>query len=92
MKRVLWLGVGLAVGVLVYRAVARKAAAFTPQGIAASARDTAGGLVGSVRSFIDDVRDGMAEREDQIHAAFAEGVALDEELEDFDPEEGSYRR
>lgn len=95
MKRVLWLGVGLAVGVLVYRAVARKAAAFTPQGIAASARDTAGGLVGSVRNFIEDVRDGMAEREDQIHAAFAEGVALDQdedEFGDFDPEEGSYRR
>jgi hypothetical protein len=90
MKRVLWLGIGLAVGALVFRAVSKKAAAFTPQGMAASARDTAGGLVGSVRSFIEDVREGMAEREDQIHAAFAEGVALDEDG-DFDPEEGSYR-
>ena len=89
MRRVLWLGVGLAVGVLVYRAVAKKAAAFTPHGIAASARDTAGGLLGSVRNFVDDVRDGMAEREEQIHAAFTEGVALDE-FGDFDPEEGSY--
>ena len=90
MRRVLWLGIGLAVGALVFRAVSKKAAAFTPQGMAASARDTAGGLVGSVRSFIEDVREGMAEREDQIHAAFAEGVALDEDG-DFDPEEGSYR-
>jgi hypothetical protein len=90
MKRVLWLGIGLAVGALVFRAISKKAAAFTPQGMAASARDTAGSLVGSVRSFIDDVREGMAEREDQIHAAFAEGVALDE-YGDFDPEEGSDR-
>jgi hypothetical protein len=90
MKRVLWLGIGLAVGVLVYRAVAKKASAFTPHGLAASARDTAGGFVDSIRSFVEDVRDGMAEREDQIHAAFAEGVALDE-FGDFDPEEGSYR-
>jgi hypothetical protein len=90
MKRLLWLGVGLAVGVLVYRAVAKKAATFTPQGIAASARDSAGGLVDSVRSFVEDVRDAMAEREDQIHAAFAEGVALDE-FGEYDPEEGSHR-
>ena len=89
-KRLLWLGIGLAVGALVVRAVTKKAQAFTPHGIAASARDSAGGLVGSVRSFVDDVRAGMAEREEQIHAAFVEGTALDEGG-DFDPEEGNYR-
>jgi hypothetical protein len=101
MKRLLWLGVGLAVGALVFRAVSKKAASLTPGGLAASARDTAGGWVDSVRSFVDDVRDGMAEREEEIHAAFLDGVALDDpglddsgldELGDFDPEEGSYRR
>jgi hypothetical protein len=80
-KRVLWLGVGLAVGALVVRAVTKKVHTLRPAGLAASARDTAGGLVGSVRSFVDDIRDGMAEREEQIHAAFAEGVALDSDLE-----------
>jgi hypothetical protein len=90
MRRVLWLGIGLAVGALVFRAAAKKAAAFTPGGLAANARDTAGGLAESVRSFVDDIRDGMAEREDQILAAFHDGVALDE-FGDFDPEEGSYR-
>jgi hypothetical protein len=89
-KRVLWLGVGLAVGVLVYRAVSRKVAAYSPSGLAASARDSAGGLVASVRNFVADVRDGMAEREEQIHAAFADGEVLDE-FGDFDPEEGNYR-
>ncbi len=83
MKRVVWLGIGLAVGALVFRAVSRKARAYTPTGIAATARDSAGGLVQSVRSFIDDVRDGMAEREDEIHNAFLEGVSL---------EEGDHRR
>jgi hypothetical protein len=86
MRRLLWLGVGLAVGALVVRAVSKKARAFTPQGIAASARNSAGGLVGSVRTFVDDVRDGMHEREDQINAAFVNGDALD-----LDLEEGSYR-
>lgn len=83
MKRVLWLGIGLAVGALVFRAVTKKARAYSPSGLVESARDSAGGLVESVRSFIDDVRDGMAEREDEIHAAFTDGVSL---------EEGDYRR
>ena len=86
MRRLLWLGVGLAVGGLVVRAAAKKARAFTPAGIASSARNSAGGLAGSVRTFVDDVRDGMHEREDQIHAAFVKGEALD-----LDLEEGSYR-
>jgi len=83
MKRVVWLGIGLAVGALVFRAVSRRARAYTPTGLAASARDSASGLVEGVRSFIDDVRDGMAEREDEIHNAFLEGVSL---------EEGDYHR
>jgi hypothetical protein len=90
MKRVLWLGVGLAVGALVFRALSKKAQAFTPGGIAASARNSAGGLVGSVRSFVDDVRDAMAEREEEIHSAFTDGIVLDEyEMEE---DEGSERR
>jgi hypothetical protein len=90
-KRVLWLGVGLAVGALVFRALSKKAQAFTPGGIAASARNSAGGLAGSVRSFVDDVRDAMAEREEEIHAAFADGVVLLPEEEEIE-EEGSERR
>jgi hypothetical protein len=87
MKRVLWLGVGLAVGALVFRALSKKAAAFTPGGIAASARNSAGGVLGSVRSFVDDVRDGMAEREEEIHAAFTDGILLA-----TDEEEGTESR
>jgi hypothetical protein len=84
----LWLGIGLAVGALVVRAVTKKARAFTPQGLAASARDSATGVLGSVREFIDDVREGMVEREADIHAAFAAGDPLDEDLYP----EGQHRR
>jgi hypothetical protein len=89
MRRMLWLGVGLAVGALVVRAVTKKARAFTPGGIAGSVRQSAVGLTGSVRTFVQDVRDGMAEREADIHAALAEGIQLDEDLY---PEEGKHRR
>ncbi|MDQ7907951.1 hypothetical protein RB614_25835 [Phytohabitans sp. ZYX-F-186] len=83
MRRLLWLGVGLAVGALVVRKVTQKAQSYTPGGIAASLSESAGGLVESVRSFVDDVRVGMAEREQEIHEAIEAGVHL-EELEDDD--------
>lgn len=73
MKRLLWLGVGLAVGALVVRKLTHTANELTPSGIATSLSQSAGGLVESMRSFVDDVRDGMTEREQQIQQAFAEG-------------------
>jgi hypothetical protein len=84
MKRLLWLGVGLAVGALVVRKLTRKANEFTPSGIATSLSQSAGGLVESMRSFVDDVRVGMTEREDQIHQAFADGELYDEGPAEFD--------
>jgi hypothetical protein len=73
MKRLLWLGVGLAVGAILVRKATKKANEFTPSGIATSLSESAGGLVESLRSFVEDVREGMAEREQEIHAAFAAG-------------------
>ena len=90
MKRMLWLGIGLAVGALVVRAVSKKARAYSPHGIAASARDSGRNLVDTVRDFVDDVRDGMHEREQELHDAFAEGISIDEfdaaDPDDLDPD------
>jgi hypothetical protein len=82
MRRLLWLGVGLAVGALVVRAVNKKMQAFTPSGIAGSVQESAVGLLDSVRSFVDDVRDGMAEREAEIHEAFTAGTLLEDHEEE----------
>lgn len=87
MKRLLWLGAGLAIGALVVRAVSKKAQSYTPQGIAASARDTGVNLLDSVRDFVDDVRDGMHEREQELQAAFADGVMLTDEFADEQPDD-----
>jgi hypothetical protein len=93
MKRLLWLGVGLAVGALVVRAVTKKAQSLTPSGLASSARESAGGLLGSIRSFADDVRVGMAEREQELHEAFVYGETLPEdEYGPLDDLEGFSRR
>ena len=87
MKRLLWLGVGLAVGAIVVRKVTRKANEFTPTGIATSLSQSAGGLVESLRSFVDDVREGMAEREGEIHEAFAAGELYQDEFADLREDE-----
>jgi hypothetical protein len=82
MKRLLWLGAGIAVGVIVMRKVSQAMRAVAPSSIAGQARESAVGLVGSVRDFISDVRDGMAEREALIQEAFERGVTLDELIDD----------
>ncbi|HLV59507.1 MAG TPA: hypothetical protein VKY81_11680 [Natronosporangium sp.] len=69
MKRLFWLGAGLAIGALVFRALSRRAASYTPRGLAAAARDSGRHLLDAVRDFADDVRDGMHERERELHAA-----------------------
>jgi hypothetical protein len=94
MKRLLWLGAGLAVGAIVVRKLTRKADAFTPSGIAASLSESAGGLVESLRSFVEDVRDGMAEREGEIHQAFAAGELSGDQFADLrdDAQDGSHGR
>jgi hypothetical protein len=83
MKRLLWLGIGLAVGAVIVRKVTRKANEFTPSGIATSLSESAGGLVESLRSFVEDVREGMAEREGQINEAFAAGELYEDEFADL---------
>ncbi|MFC7549824.1 hypothetical protein [Plantactinospora sp. GCM10030261] len=82
MRRLLWLGIGLAVGALVVRKAARTAQAYTPAGIASTAAESIGGLAESLRSFVEDVRDGMAEREQEIHEAFADGVLYEDQFAD----------
>ena len=90
MRRLLWLGVGIAVGVITMRKVSQAMRAVAPSSIAGQARESAVGLVGSVRDFITDVRDGMAEREAQIQEAFAQGVTFDELIDDeYESENGA---
>ncbi|GGL13517.1 hypothetical protein [Mangrovihabitans endophyticus] len=82
MKRLLWLGVGVAVGAVAVRKLTKKANQFTPSGIATSLSESAGGLVESLRSFVEDVREGMAERQDEIREAFAAGELYEDEFAD----------
>jgi len=89
-KRLLWLGIGLAVGALVVRHVTKTVQAYSPSSLAGSARESAVGIVGSVRDFVADLREGMAEREAEIHTAFEQGISLDELAERYDELDEEY--
>lgn len=98
-KRVFWLGLGVAVGVIAVRQVSKAMQAYTPANLAGSAKNSAAGVLDSVRDFVTDVRMGMAEREDQIHAAIQQGVSIEDVLAEDDddywddtPGQGGYRR
>lgn len=69
MRRLFWtalgVGFGAAGGVLVAKRLRRTAEAFTPSSIA-------GGIAGSVKGFVADVREGMTEREAELYEVFEE--------------------
>ncbi|BCJ35285.1 hypothetical protein Athai_27880 [Actinocatenispora thailandica] len=73
MRRLFWLGLGVAVGAVAVRKISQTAQAYSPQGVAASLQSSAVGALDEVRSFVSDVRASMAEREEQILDAVAAG-------------------
>jgi len=79
MSRLFWLGVGVAVGVMVIRRVDRAARHLTPGGFAEDVGDALRELAGAVGSFGAEVRAGMAEREQELHRMVGErtGISTD---------------
>lgn len=65
MRRLFWVALGATVGVIVVRRVSRAAQAYTPEGIGRSLT----AAVDSLRDLADDVRAGMAEREQELRVA-----------------------
>jgi hypothetical protein len=71
MRRLFWLGAGVAVGALVVRKLARTAQSYTPAGMADSARNSVSTLAETLREIADDIKVAMAEREEDLLAALA---------------------
>lgn len=77
MRRLFWVALGAAAGVLVVRKVGRAAQAYTPEGMARSAASLGEGL----RELADAVREGMVEREQELR------IALGVDAGTVDPEQ-----
>lgn len=76
MRRLFWLGLGLAAGALAVRRLTRTAEAYTPQAVAQSLQGGVTGVLDSLREFVDDVREGMAEHEEALHRALTSDQGL----------------
>ncbi len=65
MRRLFWLALGASAGVYAVRKLSKAAEAYTPAGVAASLSDLGQGL----RELAEAVREGMAEREEELRLA-----------------------
>lgn len=66
MKRLFWLGVGVATGVALSRKARETAKQATPAGIAGNLGEAISELAGAIGAFGADVRAGMSEREEEL--------------------------
>ncbi|GAB5080544.1 DUF6167 family protein [Arthrobacter sp. AD-310] len=65
MKRLVWMGIGVAIGIIAFRKVTEAQSSLGPEGL----NRAVGRLADGVYEFADAVRDGMRERETDLRAA-----------------------
>ena len=65
-RRLFYIAMGAAVGVLVVRRATQAAQRFTPAGLQSSVSGSLAGLTAAISEFSELVREGMAEREDEL--------------------------
>jgi hypothetical protein len=75
MRRLFWVALGATAGVLVVRKLNQVAQSYTPEGLSKQV----GSLADALRDVADVVREGMAEREQELR------VALGVDAGDLDP-------
>ncbi len=76
MKRLFWLGVGVAAGVALSRKAGRAARQVTPAGIADNIGDAISELASALGSFGADIRAGMVERERELTDTVVERTGI----------------
>ena len=71
MKRLVWMGIGVAIGVIAFRKVTQAQSSLGPEGL----NRAVGRLADGVYDFADAVRAGMRERETDLRSALGVDVA-----------------
>lgn len=82
MKRLFWVVAGATAGVLIARRLTKAANNFAPDGAANRVTGAVGNLAAAMREFTDDVKAGMAERDNELRDALgiAENGSQDADL------------
>ena len=75
-RRLFYIALGATVGVLVVRKASQAAERFTPSGMSQGLVGALGGLGDAIRGFGEEVRLGMAEREEELR----DGLGLNDEV------------
>jgi hypothetical protein len=65
MKRIVWMGIGVAIGVIAFRKFTEAQSALGPEGL----NRAVGRLADGMYDFADAVRGGMQERESELRSA-----------------------
>lgn len=73
MKKIFWLGIGIAVGAIAVRKISAAKSAIGPEGL----NRAVGMLSDSIHNFADAVREGMNERETDLRVALGVEQAAD---------------
>ena len=76
MKRIIWMGIGVAIGVIAFRKITEVQSTLGPEGLNRAAGRFADGLY----DFADAVREGMTERETELRAALGIDAGLEKAI------------
>ena len=72
MNRIIWMGIGVAIGVIAFRKISTAQSALGPEGL----NRAVGRLADGLYDFTDAVREGMGEREAELRAALGIDTAI----------------
>ncbi len=73
MNRIIWMGIGVAIGVIAFRKLTEAQSTLGPEGL----NRAVGRLADGVYDFADAVRAGMRERETELRSALGVDVSAD---------------
>ena len=89
-RRLIYIAFGAVVGVLVVRQVTKSAQKLTPAGVQESLAGAFSGLTDAIREFTTEMREAMAEREDELRVTL--GLDGSHDLVDHEPDRESDAR
>ncbi|MEU6250622.1 hypothetical protein [Glycomyces sp. NPDC047010] len=89
LKRMIWVGIGVVVGVVVVRKLTKAAESVTPGGVAERIGDAGAGMRESLKSFWADVSEAKQAKEAELYDAIERGddispLLTEDEEEDDD--------
>ncbi|GAA2261537.1 hypothetical protein GCM10009853_013280 [Glycomyces scopariae] len=87
LKRMIWVGIGVVVGVVVVRKITKAAESVTPGGVAERIGDAGAGMRASLQSFWADVSEAKAAKEAELYEAIERGEDISPLLTEEDEED-----